>query len=145
MKLLENILVFVSAVFKLFQYNLGTVWGKYPQNWKWCCGKGPLPNFLMVWYSLSLSIHPATHLRLPQQNNLRPAHYYESPIAQWLEHPTGIWKVVGLILASGSDFFLSISLLYLIYISSNHSSMCCFRLYFIIFVKRLSVPPGKGC
>ena len=107
---------------------------------------GPLPNFLMVWYILSLSIHLPlpTHLRLPQQNNLRPAHYYESPIAQWLEHPTGIWKVVGLILDKGSDFLRSISSLYLIFISSNHSSMCCFLL-FIIFVNWLSVPPGKGC
>ena len=81
----------------------------------------------------SLSIHPPTHLRLPQQCNLRPARYYESPIAQWLEHRTGIWKVVGLILAKGSDFFRSISSLYLIFISSNRLSMCCFLL-FIIFV-----------
>ena len=32
MKLLENILVFVSVVFELFQYNLGTVYGKHPQS-----------------------------------------------------------------------------------------------------------------
>ena len=81
----------------------------------------------MVWYSLSLSIHPATHLRLPQQNNLRPAHYYESPIAQWLEHPTGILKVVGLILAKGSDFFLSISSLYLSFIHVLFSIIYYFR------------------
>ena len=62
----------------------------------------------MVWYSLCLSIHPPIHLRLPQQNNLRPVCYCELPIAQWLEHRTGIWKVVGSILAKGSDFFLSI-------------------------------------
>ena len=30
---------------------------------------------------------------------------YESPIAQWLEHPTGIWKVVGLIPVKVLDFF----------------------------------------
>ena len=36
---------------------------------------------------------------LPQ--NLRP----ESPIAQWLERPTGIWKVVGSIPSGGRIFF----------------------------------------
>ena len=30
---------------------------------------------------------------------------YESLIAQWLEHPTGIWKVVGLISVKVLDFF----------------------------------------
>ena len=30
---------------------------------------------------------------------------YESPIAQWLEHPTGIWKVVGLMPVKVLDFF----------------------------------------
>ena len=30
---------------------------------------------------------------------------YESPIAQWLEHPTCIWKVVGLIPVKVLDFF----------------------------------------
>ena len=30
---------------------------------------------------------------------------YESPIAQWLEHPTGIWKVVGLIPVKVLNFF----------------------------------------
>lgn len=29
----------------------------------------------------------------------------ESPIAQWLERHTGIWKVLGSIPAEGSDFF----------------------------------------
>ena len=32
---------------------------------------------------------------------------YEMPIAQWLEHPTSFWDVVGLIPAGGSDFFFS--------------------------------------
>ena len=28
---------------------------------------------------------------------------YESPIAQWLEHPTGIWKVMGSAPVGGSE------------------------------------------
>ena len=62
---------------------------------------GPLPNFLMVWYSLCLSIHPPTY------DNLNKITYDLLVIMshQWLEHPTGMWKVVGLILAKGSDFF----------------------------------------
>ena len=86
MKLLENILVFVAAVFKLFQ------------KFRNCLRKSTKLK-MMLWYSLSLSIHPPTRPpMLPQQNNLSMTCLpYESPIAQWLEHPTSIWKVVGLI------------------------------------------------
>ena len=43
---------------------------------------------------------------------------YVKPEAQWLDHPTSIWKVVGLIPNGSSHFVPSISLLYLIFIST---------------------------
>ena len=33
--------------------------------------------------------------------------HHESPIAQWLERPTGIWKVMGSTPVGGSENFLS--------------------------------------
>ena len=56
---------------------------------------------------MSQSIYPPTHPpMLPQQNNLSmTCLLYESPIAQWLEHPTSIWKVVGVIPVKVLDFF----------------------------------------
>ena len=87
MKLLENILVFVAAVFKLFQ------------KFRNCLRNSTKLKMMDVVVCLSLSIHPPTRPpMLPQQNNLSMTCLpYESPIAQWLEHPTSIWKVVGLI------------------------------------------------
>ena len=46
----------------------------------------------------------------PNKNLVDDLAHHESPIAQWLEHPTGIWKVMGSTPVGGSEnLFLSIS------------------------------------
>ena len=41
---------------------------------------------------------------LERAAQIEPSH--ESPVAQWLEHPTGVRKVIGSTHIGDSDFFL---------------------------------------
>ena len=54
-----------------------------------------ISTLLILWYAGCMSYINLVH---------GPAHH-KSFVAQWLEHPTTVWKIIGSILVGGSDFF----------------------------------------